>query len=408
MDDIEVLYIAVCALVLCVLSLLCACSSRIRRGAASLCDRRNAARAREPQEFDGVHGSTCRSEFHPELSHETSHPSILAELPQFEPGVTSPDGTESFFSFASDDSVESFVSCIGEDLHRAVSGPISVARPSCKGVDVVQVAAAAAAAVDHEARARPKQQRVRHLRTRNSNRVSSYRWLASVLKGIVEETGAGGVRDSDSREPGTPLFVVAGGCPNGICGMQAMMYVWMKRGAVDFWWIKPSRSSAEQLERETMNKNSKGPHKNTAERSARLYQPLADKFMGQAEGDFRFKVDACGRACIVEVGTEDSPTRTEFILYLVWQEDWSGAMARVKYIEGKLCYKKVRIELEEVDDAEVLSAPRSQKETMIPGFFARQYRIQNDRIWIAPSEDEEVVRSLLPPDTLQEMYEMDF
>lgn len=357
-----------------VLFILCVCSSRVRR---RLCDWTNAARARE--------GFGWRSGV-PRV------PSVLAELPRFD----RLNESTSFYSVASDDS---FVSCIGDDLYRAVSGPITKARVSLLSAGS---AAAAAAAAKQGPPPKPKQ------RARNANRVSSYRWLASVLEAIVDGTCIGGVVDSETQEAGTPLFVVAGGCPNGMCGMQAVLYVWLQRGAVDFWWIKPEKNSATELERETMNKNAKGPHKNTAERSARLYQPLADKFLGQEEGDFRFKVDASGRACIVEVGTEDSPTRTELLLYMVWQEDWSGAMARQKYIEGKLCYKKVSVEPGGGDDADASSTPRGLKRTVSPGFFTRQYRIQNDRIWIAPGEDEEAVPSLLPPDSFQEMYVMDF
>ena len=53
------------------------------------------------------------------------------------------------------------------------------------------------------------------------------------------------VEDLASQVSGTPLFVVAGACPNSFCGMQAVLYSLMLRtpaSEIDFWWIKPTKA----------------------------------------------------------------------------------------------------------------------------------------------------------------------
>mmetsp|Transcript_15744 Transcript_15744/g.42927 ORF Transcript_15744/g.42927 Transcript_15744/m.42927 type:complete len:456 (-) Transcript_15744:321-1688(-) len=219
--------------------------------------------------------------------------------------------------------------------------------------------------------------RLRRART-NANRVTQYRWLEPLLESIVD-----GEKISSSNP--TPLFVVAGSCPNRFSGMQAVLYC-QGGSDIDFWFVKPKRHDGGTIEPETLRRHEKGPHKNTAEKSYKLYAPLAQKFScGETDGDFTFGVD--GDHVFIQEASRDASERMR--VYLVWQELWSGPLARNPFIEGKLCY--VRGDCGSTDPSQ---------------FRSRQYRIQDGRVWIAPSEDEEVEADLFPDDGFQEMYDM--
>lgn len=213
---------------------------------------------------------------------------------------------------------------------------------------------------------------------------------------IVQGRACGTALDSVGQRTGTPIFLVAGACPNKFCSMQAVVFCELQ-GTVDFWWVKPQAENRGLLEWSTLNLNHHGPFKNVAGRSRAVYQSLADKFKaGGADGDFVFGVDDTGRAFIEEARpgpSEGAGRRGRMLLYFVWQESWSSMTARKKFIQGKLCYQKENLEA----GSRTLVAKR---------FFARQYKILGGQLTIATSEEEEEVFSLLPPDSFQEMYDM--
>merc|ERR1712125_209239 len=97
---------------------------------------------------------------------------------------------------------------------------------------------------------------------------------------------------------------MAGACPNHMCGikvgMQAIMYCQME-DEIDFWWVKPCRDDANELEQNTLNRHANGTFKNTPGRSKALLGSLAQKFSGVRNGDFTFGIDRSGRAFIDEV-----------------------------------------------------------------------------------------------------------
>lgn len=85
---------------------------------------------------------------------------------------------------------------------------------------------------------------------RNKNSISQYTWLEELLLMIVDRTGLFALKDMNTGQRGTPLFVVAGACPNKVTGMQAVMYSYVE-DAVLFWWIKPQDKNPTLLERNT-------------------------------------------------------------------------------------------------------------------------------------------------------------
>merc|ERR1712183_105815 len=122
--------------------------------------------------------------------------------------------------------------------------------------------------------------------------------------------------DMKTQQTGTPLFVVAGSCPNRFCGMQAILYCQVDSD-IHCWWVKPTAHDPTKLELNTLNKHHNGPYKNVAEKSQKLYAPLAERFQGSTDGDFKFLVDRSGRAVIEETCGNDK--RVMFV-YLIWQE----------------------------------------------------------------------------------------
>lgn len=229
--------------------------------------------------------------------------------------------------------------------------------------------------------------------SKNINKISHFRWLHDLLVKITRGLSYGTVRDLDKQQAGTPLFVVAGACPNNFCGMQAVLFSQVAAN-VDFWWIKPQATDRNSLEQMTLDLHSTGPLKNTAGRSRAVYAPLADKFSRQAQGqqDLVFGVDDAGRAYIEE--SDASFQRIRMQLYLVWQESWSSLLARKTFIEGKIFYQRC-----ELTAAGLWSSNEVR-------FFSRQYRIESSDLVLAPWQDEEEIPTLLPPDNVQDMYAM--
>ena len=114
----------------------------------------------------------------------------------------------------------------------------SITRQSSRELSAARAAAAAAAVLVHGTAAPLTD--VELARLPNKNRVRDFEWLSQLLTSVVENR-ADRTEDVASRVAGTPLFVVAGACPNPFCGMQAVMYVRMHGAAqrLDFWWVKP-------------------------------------------------------------------------------------------------------------------------------------------------------------------------
>jgi len=273
--------------------------------------------------------------------------------------------------------MDSFLSCLGDDLQEG----LSIVRPASVG------SFSNCVGYNTTVERRPAKQS-----RQNSNRISQYLWLQDLLQSIVDSLALNSASDMKTGQLGTPLFVVAGSCPNRFCGMQAILYCQVGSG-IEFWWLKPRGDDATRLDTNTLNKHESGTFKNVAEKAQKLYAPLADKFLGCTEGNFAFRVDDTGRAIIEETCGEK---RLVLYVYLVWQESWSSVLARKTFIQGKICYER-RGDLE-------LPTQSSQDSRSI--FFTRQYRIEDGRMWIAPFNEEEIVTSILPAEDFQEMYPM--
>lgn len=187
----------------------------------------------------------------------------------------------------------------------------------------------------------------------NRNQVHEFSWTCALLKSIASNR-ADLVQDMSSRQSGSPLFVVAGACPNAFCGMQAVLYSLMHSSppVMDFWWVKPQKHDGMHLERASLHRHSKGEHKNEPGRSRALYAQFADLFaIGNppspaAErankaggGKLAFELVPVGktsRACIRELASGD-----RYYPYLIWQEDWtSNPFARTKFIKGHIVYQR--------------------------------------------------------------------
>lgn len=218
----------------------------------------------------------------------------------------------------------------------------------------------------------------------NKNRVSQYAWCEKLLQ-MIADGSAKSATGVDGQKSSTPLFIVAGACPNSFCAMQAVLFSQTDE-KVDFWWIKPSQADPMQLEPATLSLHADGPFKNVPGRSRPVYAPLAEKFAAGVDGDFVFGVDDTGRAFIEEDGGEGH--RSRLFLLLVWQESWSSPLAYKKFIRGKILFQKGRC---------------GSRGTL---FFTRQYEIRDGQISIAARHEEESVETVLPPDSIQEMYAM--
>lgn len=221
----------------------------------------------------------------------------------------------------------------------------------------------------------------------NSNLPSDYRWLEGTLQTLGRNQGGSlGCKDLTTGKHFFPLFFLIGSCPNYLCGMQVVMYCVSLDGEVDFWWVKPMKDSEGSLERNTLNRHGKGPHKNDPGRSKSFLKPLADCFQkkechdGTAFGIERVGDgdSKCMRAYVERTSGGES---CKFFLDVVWQETWSSIWSRTSWVQGKLVYQK------EFDSEQ---------------FFARQYSIVNNKITLFDQE-EPSHEGILPGDFIKEL-----
>eukprot|EP00927_Polykrikos_kofoidii_P086884 TRINITY_DN9867_c0_g2_i1.p1 TRINITY_DN9867_c0_g2~~TRINITY_DN9867_c0_g2_i1.p1 ORF type:complete len:388 (+),score=64.06 TRINITY_DN9867_c0_g2_i1:335-1498(+) len=226
----------------------------------------------------------------------------------------------------------------------------------------------------------------------NMNRPQDYFWLRSMLLAVAEnEASALDCSDIATGSRYTPLFFVMGACPNVLCGMQAVVYCVCLEGHVDFWWVKPSKAKPTELEKATLNRHSKGPHKNDPGRSRQFYKPLADVFEdGELRQGWRFGIekvlsDRGEEAHRAYIQSEDNISQRLYV-QVFWQEDWSmSPFSRSKYIKGKVVYQKI------------VSACQ---------YFSRQYEIHDGVITISKFEEPPFTDVLLRDD-LKQLWVLD-
>jgi len=237
----------------------------------------------------------------------------------------------------------------------------------------------------------------KRITTSNANVPASYTWLEAPLRSVaINKASTLGCVDAQTQKAFTPLFFVVGGCPNYFCGMQAIAYFVSTNGdgEVDFWWVKPSKSSGTEMEHATLSRHGKGPHKNDPGRSKPFYQPLADMFAkaATAPDGRRYSIEVppgenSSRALIEEdslSGPKSSGKRDKLWLHLVWQEDWTtNPFSSSKYIKGRLIYQ------------------RDPKELI---FYAREYMFKDGVMTFSDFEDRPY-SSLLPGESIKELYE---
>lgn len=243
----------------------------------------------------------------------------------------------------------------------------------------------------------------------NTNLPSSYVWLRDALRNLASNSSpceamrrestvtrarsdkSGSAGDEKSRSI-CPLLFVIGGCPNAMCGMQAVMFSVDGHKIVDFWWVKPSKSNPNELEQETLSRHEKGTHKNAPGRSGPFYQPLADLFQqGVRVRDWKFGLETISQD---EDGIEvvrafiQNEVEKDNRLYILamWQEDFPlNPFARSKYIKGKLVY---------------------QRSFKTEEYFSRQYEIIDGVSNIFDIE-EGPVSNVLPGDAIKTLWELD-
>eukprot|EP00931_Biecheleriopsis_adriatica_P092877 TRINITY_DN66645_c0_g1_i1.p1 TRINITY_DN66645_c0_g1~~TRINITY_DN66645_c0_g1_i1.p1 ORF type:complete len:386 (-),score=71.52 TRINITY_DN66645_c0_g1_i1:70-1227(-) len=211
----------------------------------------------------------------------------------------------------------------------------------------------------------------------NTNLPDDYCWLEAPMWCIAKNESCEMIcKDLATGKGLSPLFFVAGACPNTFCGMQAVMYSAANGSStdVDFWWVKPLKDDKDNLESNTLCRHSKGPHKNDPGRSKSVYQPIADLFRNKATmNGLRFGIDHVKSArlgktvprAFIEQSIEGEVVK--LWLTLVWQEEWTqNPFARTKYVKGKLVYQK------DVEDLE---------------FCTKAYSIVDGMMSISPVED---------------------
>lgn len=226
----------------------------------------------------------------------------------------------------------------------------------------------------------------------NTNRPQDYAWMKSVLQALARnEATTLGCTDSATGRAFTPIFFMIGACPNYLCGMQAVVYCVCPEGQVDFWWVKPSKTTPSDLEEATLHRNGKGPHKNDPGRSRQFYKPLADLFEGgESKQGWRFGIErvlsnkgAEAPRAYLQLEAKDS---RRLYVHLFWQEDWTmNPLARSKYIKGKLVYQKL------------VSACQ---------YFSRQYEIHDGVITISEFEEKPFTDVLLG-DEVKKLWALD-
>lgn len=133
-----------------------------------------------------------------------------------------------------------------------------------------------------------------------------------------------------------PGCVVAGACPNTFCTMQAVLLtISPDASEVGFWWIKPEANNNKNLERATLDLHSTGAHRNAADGSKEVYQPLADMFQNGTDGfAIRRNEDGVHRFVIDYKGAS-------LWVYLLWQEKWQKTpWSSNKFITDKIVYQR--------------------------------------------------------------------
>jgi len=221
--------------------------------------------------------------------------------------------------------------------------------------------------------------------TRNKNSPQDYTWLEDVLLRLAQNEGRRLGCLADGQEA-IPIFFMLGACPNPFCGMQVIMYTLCKYG-VDFWWVKPEKAQHTALERNTLNRNVKGPHKNEAKGSKPFYKPLADLFeQRQSKDGWRFGIETAPSSSSRAFIERDAGDGGRLYWHVVWMEDWtSNPFARAKYLRGKIVY---------------------QKDLSVVSFCARQFSIVNGRIQISEHE-EMLATSVIPAESVKWLTEAD-
>jgi len=194
--------------------------------------------------------------------------------------------------------------------------------------------------------------------------------------------------DGEEVSGGKPLLVIAGSCPSGLAGMQAMLFL-QHAGSVQFWWIKPQAKDHTRLEQATLSLHTTGPHKNVPGKSAGFYKPIQERFMTGTDGEFDYGVGQDGRAFIEEDALGCGHGRQRLRPYFIWQDQWSGAFARQKFLRGKMFYEHAG------DHVCKLAGSR---------FFARSYQLVDSKLRLDSLEEEEFLPSVLPPDSYQDTY----
>lgn len=232
----------------------------------------------------------------------------------------------------------------------------------------------------------------------NANKPLDYRWLESTLDAVAGNRAKTlGCTDTATGTAFTPILLVLGVCPNTFCGMQAIMYCANVKGEIDFWWVKPDKNNTADVEKQTLSRQGKGPHKNDPGRSKPFYVVLADMFAkGERNMGRRFGVDITSHAsprCWIEEthalpgrtgGTADGPWK--MWLTLVWIEDWTtNPFARSKFIKGKIVYQR---------------DPSSSQ------FFARQYYILDGEMQILDHEEPSFDTVLPQKEDFKELWVM--
>mmetsp|Transcript_31712 Transcript_31712/g.67978 ORF Transcript_31712/g.67978 Transcript_31712/m.67978 type:complete len:392 (-) Transcript_31712:52-1227(-) len=282
-------------------------------------------------------------------------------------------------SDAQSDSSASFYSC--DDSENFLTGSQGGGRRHSRGEDGPRPSARL-----------PIIQKVKHNR-RNKNLIQQYSWLEPLLSPIVENQAAAlGVMDGDTKEPCTPLFVLAGTCPSTFppTPMQAALFCVRPSGASDFWWVKPEFSE-KQFNPELLSRSTRGKTKNApGDKSRNAYHFLLRRFVKGAKfvtGNITFGVNSDNRAYIEEETAHNM--RRRMVLYFIWVEVYSSVKAT---LEGKICFER--------------PLPRSAEGPRGPPTLrARQFWVQNTELRLGPYEDEEFLSGVIPGDGFQEMYQ---
>lgn len=225
----------------------------------------------------------------------------------------------------------------------------------------------------------------------NPNFPKDYLWLQEVLEPIVRNRARSlACVDTATGKGYDPVFFVVGACPNMFCGMQVVMYSVSREGErdVDFWWVKPSKTAS--VERKTLNRNGRGPHKNDPGRSKPVYKPLADLFInGETKDGMRFGIEqiepqpGCpALRAFIEKASQSGVGK--YYIHFVWQEEWTAnPFSRSKYIKGKIVYQKDPSKVE---------------------FHGRQYSITDGQMEISEIE-EDFYDAVVPGEEIKQLLD---